>query len=132
LLTALVDADAYIPGQGYIGAEGVDAPDVTAAFAHTAEQLRQQFIPVSGDFASGWIDSSECCRIIAKAVGLPKPSGWFDNEQVQQIFAKASWPNFDELRRGTKPWDCSEYSNHVVAKAFVDLCVKHNLEIHFT
>lgn len=131
LVAEMVDADAYIPGQGYLGAEGVDAPEVTAAFTQKAEELRAQFIPVSGDFATGWIDSSECCRIIAKAVGLPKPRGWFDSEQVQRIFAKASWPNFDELQRGTKLWDSSEYSNYVVAKAFVDLCVEHHLEIQF-
>ncbi|WP_145265585.1 hypothetical protein [Calycomorphotria hydatis] len=127
----MVDADAYIPGQGYIGTLGVDAPDVIAAFSDKAEQLRQQQIIVCGRFETGWIDSSECCRIIAKAAGLPEPHGWFDSDQVKQIFGKANWPNFDGLERGAEPWDSSEYSRHVVAKAFVDLCVEYNLEIHF-
>lgn len=86
---------------------------------------------MSGDFSTGWLDSTSCCRILASVSGLPKPQGWFDPDQVKQLFANAVWPDFDSLQRGNEPWDLSEYSDHVVAKAFVDLCLKFQLKIHF-
>ena len=38
----LVDAHAYIPGQGYIRCDGVDAAEVVSAFAQKAEELRDR------------------------------------------------------------------------------------------
>ncbi|MEB3294704.1 MAG: hypothetical protein VKJ24_16230 [Synechococcales bacterium] len=112
--------------------ETADAPEVVAAFAAKADELAILQIAVSGDFRTGWLDSSECCRVILKVAGIANPRGWFSAEEVQHLFRHAEWPNFDELQHGSEPWDSSEYNHHVIAKVFVDLCLEFNLELHFS
>ncbi|AFY38597.1 hypothetical protein Lepto7376_2309 [[Leptolyngbya] sp. PCC 7376] len=126
----MVDADAFVPDLGYLS--DVDVPTILAAFENKAAELAELKIPVCGDFRTGWLDSTACCYVIAEIAGLPRSNTWLTHQEVKQRLSYAEWPDFDSLQRSDQPWEHSEYSRYVVAKAFVDLCLEYNLAIVFS
>lgn len=125
------DADAVIPGKGNLSSAGDRT--VLAAFEAKTRELAQLGCYPSGDFNVGWLDCSYCCRIIADVGGLPGPRGYLPPEEVRERFETAKWLVVQPIARGPDPYPPpSEYELHLIAKSFVDLCVKHGLAIEFT
>ena len=125
----MVDANALIPQQGYFN--DAEAPEILAAFKCKADEFQLLKIAVPGDFAEGWLDSTECCKIIAKTAGLARPNVCLTADDVRDRFSDAKWPEFDSLGFTEEPWKPSERTNYMISKAFVDLCLEHGLAIEF-
>ena len=124
-----MDADAVVPTGGYLNR--TTAPDAAFDFEATAAWLRSVGIATPGDFETGWIDSTSCCKLMCRVARLPERSRYLPEDHVQSYFSAVTWPDTQMDAANRKPFTSGPFEDSVLARTFVTLCIKHKLAIEF-
>lgn len=110
-----MDIDARHPILGGISQE--KTTDISEKFKKLKVKLEGEGHFFQGEPEDGYLDSSQCCRIIAEKLGLQKPSGYFSYEE------------YKERIEGSE-WDADSYSR--LSQLFMELCLEEKLDVYFT